>query len=175
MLLLLCGYAAVVLANVRMWWVRHGDMTAIQRLRVDRKHEPMLAHRSLPGIDYPVGQFPVGWVEGGKTPPLSSNVLLTPSKFFFLLLKEKTLFFPLKRIGFIHCVSGFMLGFAVFSFTWNKAIKSLNIDRAGLSSQPNVVWTKISPLHPRSTRWKQVCHSNSISSQKSRFWKAHQC
>lgn len=89
--------------------------------------------------------------------------------------KRKLFFFPLKRIGFIHCVSGFMLGFAVFSFTWNKAIKSLNIDRAGLSSQPNVVWTKISPLHPRSTRWKQVCHSNSISSQKSRFWKAHQC
>lgn len=101
----------------------------------------------LPGIDYPVGQFPVCRVEGGEAPPPSSNVLLTRSKFFFLFLKEITpppkdnrrfLFF---MINTLCLMSSFLLGYAL-CFQRNKSFMSFSINKAGarvrLSSQPKV-------------------------------------
>lgn len=83
-----------------------GDITVIGR---GKKHVLVLAPRFAHW--YWLSCWPVScWLEGNKTPPLSSNVLLIHSKFFFLVLKKNSCAF---MIHTLWLMTRFMLGSAV--------------------------------------------------------------
>lgn len=95
--------ASAVLSNVLT--LSLGDITVIGRVK---KHVLVLAPRFARW--YWLSCWPVScWLEGNKTPPLSSDVLLIHSKFFFLVLKNNSCF----MIHTLWLMTRFLLGSAV--------------------------------------------------------------